>query len=76
MPKPSKRTPQLIATLDCYASLAGVAVECEYVRPEVNESTVLEIEKGRHPVIERLLPAGGEIYPEMISGSAPTANRS
>jgi len=54
---------RLIATLDCYASLAGVAVECEYVRPEVNESTVIEIEKGRHPVIERLLPPGEKYIP-------------
>jgi DNA mismatch repair protein MutS len=53
----------LIAMLDCYASLAGVAVECEYARPEVNESTVLEIEKGRHPVIERLLPPGEKYIP-------------
>ena len=61
---------QLIAMLDCFASLAGVAVECEYTRPEVNESTVIEIEQGRHPVIERLLPPGEKYIPNDLKLAA------
>lgn len=47
-----------IALVDCIRALAETAVEQRYVRPEVNDSTVLEIAGGRHPVIERLLPPG------------------
>jgi len=47
-----------VATIDCLVSAADAAVEYRYVRPDVNESTRIEIEGGRHPVIERLLPPG------------------
>lgn len=46
----------LIARLDCLLSFAKIALEYEYCRPEVNESTGIEISEGRHPVIERQLP--------------------
>jgi DNA mismatch repair protein MutS len=45
----------LLAELDALASLARVAREPGYTRPVVDNSTVLEIEAGRHPVVERLL---------------------
>jgi DNA mismatch repair protein MutS len=48
----------ILATLDCYISLADVAVENNYVYPEIDDSLRLEIKEGRHPVIERLLPPG------------------
>jgi DNA mismatch repair protein MutS len=48
----------ILATLDCYISLADVAVENDYVYPDVDDSLRLEIKEGRHPVIERLLPPG------------------
>lgn len=44
-----------IAFVDVIASLAKVAVRNHYVRPLVDESDRLEIERGRHPVVERLL---------------------
>lgn len=47
-----------IATLDALLSLATVACENRYTRPEVDASCDLEIEEGRHPVIEKLLPMG------------------
>jgi DNA mismatch repair protein MutS len=47
-----------IAELDCFVSLATVAVEYDYVRPEINDGVVIDILDGRHPVIERLLPPG------------------
>jgi len=48
----------LIAQLDCLLSFARVSAENKYVRPEVNETDVLEIKQGRHPVIEKQLPLG------------------
>ena len=48
----------ILATLDCFVSLADVAVENNYVCPEIDDSLRLDIKEGRHPVIERLLPPG------------------
>ncbi|MEN3027172.1 MAG: DNA mismatch repair protein MutS [Chlorobiota bacterium] len=52
-----------LATLDCLQSLAEVAQEYGYTEPEVDESEVIEIRAGRHPVVERLLPAGEQYVP-------------
>ncbi len=57
---------RLLAKLDCLLSLAAVAVECHYVRPQVNDSAILEIADGRHPVIERLLPPGEKYTPNSL----------
>ena len=48
----------LIATTDSLISFAEISEAYNYVMPEINESDIIEIVKGRHPVIERLLPAG------------------
>ncbi|WP_050727431.1 DNA mismatch repair protein MutS [Vulgatibacter incomptus] len=50
-----------IAVGDALLSLARVAAELGYVRPEVDEGDVLEIVEGRHPVVERAL-SGGEAF--------------
>jgi len=55
-----------LAALDCFLSLARVAADYAYVRPDVNDSTVLAIEEGRHPVIERLLPPGEQYTPNSV----------
>jgi DNA mismatch repair protein MutS len=55
--------PAALAALDCFASLAEAAVRHGYSRPDVNDSTALEIRQGRHPVIERLLPPGEQYIP-------------
>ncbi len=55
-----------LARLDCLASLAEIAEEYDYVCPEVNEGTVLDITDGRHPVIERLLPPGEQYVPNSV----------
>ncbi|HEY9787882.1 MAG TPA: DNA mismatch repair protein MutS [Candidatus Obscuribacterales bacterium] len=47
-----------LAALDALLSLAKVADEGRFVRPDVNDSLALEIDAGRHPVLERILPAG------------------
>lgn len=48
----------LIAQLDCLLSFSRVSAENKYVRPEVNDTNILEIKQGRHPVIEKQLPPG------------------
>jgi len=52
-----------VAELDCYLSLAGVAADYHYCRPEIADDLRLEIIGGRHPVIERLLPPGERYVP-------------
>lgn len=47
---------QSIGILDCLLSLALAALQYRYTRPIVDHSTTLHIEKGRHPVVESLLP--------------------
>ena len=49
---------KMIAEIDCFQSLASVAVKNGYSKPEINDSLDLYIEEGRHPVIENNLPAG------------------
>ena len=49
-----------IAKLDCLCSFALTAKDNNYVRPQLDESTDLEIKNGRHPVIEKQLPIGEE----------------
>ena len=51
------QTARAIAVLDVLLSFAQVAVERGYVKPEIVEEFVLEIEEGRHPVLERVLEA-------------------
>lgn len=48
----------MLAQLDCLLSFARVAEENHYVCPEVNDSLVIDIKDGRHPVIEKQLPIG------------------
>jgi DNA mismatch repair protein MutS len=57
---------RLIALLDCFFSLADTAAEYEYSEPVVDDSTHIEIEQGRHPVIERLLPPGEQYTPNDV----------
>ena len=47
---------QIIAKIDCLLSFSVLAVDNNYVRPLMDESTDLEIKNGRHPVIEKQLP--------------------
>jgi DNA mismatch repair protein MutS len=56
--QPIQHNALLIARLDCLFSFAQSAIENKYVRPEINDSFVLDIKNGRHPVIEKRLPIG------------------
>jgi len=47
---------QLVAQLDVLASFATNAIQNSYVRPQIDDTTDIEIKNGRHPVIEKQLP--------------------
>ena len=48
----------LVARIDCLLSFAKIAKSNRYVRPQINDSLVIDIKQGRHPVIEKQLPVG------------------
>lgn len=56
----------LIAHLDCLLSFMKVAEMQHYVRPVVDDSEIIDIKKGRHPVIETQLPLGEEYVPNDV----------
>ena len=47
-----------IARLDCLLAFANVAKEYRYIRPVIEDSNIIDIRQGRHPVIEKQLPVG------------------
>jgi DNA mismatch repair protein MutS len=60
---PIQLNSSLIARLDCLQSFAVISSENDYVRPELNDSMILDIKDGRHPVIEKQLPTGESYVP-------------
>lgn len=56
--QPVQQNAQLIAQLDCLCSFAQQAKIEQYSKPEIEEGFELQIEEGRHPVIEKQLPIG------------------
>ena len=52
----------LIARIDFFASLAQVAEDYAYIRPIIDDSKDLVIEKGRHPIVEHILRSKHEIF--------------
>ncbi len=48
----------LVARLDCLVSFADIALKFNYTRPVIDDSYVIDIKDGRHPVIEQMLPVG------------------
>lgn len=55
-----------VAELDCLVSFAGVSVDYEYTRPEIDDSHIIDIKNGRHPVIEQQLPAEESYIPNDV----------
>lgn len=47
-----------VAKLDCLLSFANVAQTNKYIRPVIDDSLIIDIRQGRHPVIEKQLPIG------------------
>ncbi len=56
----------VLAQLDCLLSFATVAAQNKYVCPDVNDSLVIDIRQGRHPVIEQQLPLGETYVPNDV----------
>lgn len=56
----------VVAQLDCLMSFATVAVENKYVCPDINDSLVVDIRQGRHPVIEKQLALDEEYVPNDV----------
>ncbi len=54
---------ELLAHLDCFAGLAEVAEQHDYTRPSVDDGLTIDIEEGRHPVVEQTLPPGDPFIP-------------
>ncbi len=50
----------VLARLDCLLAFAQGATDNNYSKPEINSSAIIDIKKGRHPVIEKQLPIGDE----------------
>jgi DNA mismatch repair protein MutS len=57
---------RVLAQLDCLLSFAVVARANRYTRPQINDSYILDIKAGRHPVIEKQLPVGEPYIPNDI----------
>lgn len=53
-----QKNAQIIAQIDCLCSFARIAVDNNYVKPQIDDSYDIEIKNGRHPVIEKQLPTG------------------
>ncbi|MCA9126036.1 MAG: DNA mismatch repair protein MutS [Planctomycetales bacterium] len=53
-----QRNASTLAEIDVYSGLAELAKRHNYVRPEMNDDSVLEIVEGRHPVLDATLPQG------------------
>ena len=56
----------IIARLDCLLSAAKTAEENHYIRPQIDESNVIDIHQGRHPVIETQLPIDERYVPNDV----------
>ncbi|MBO5817490.1 MAG: DNA mismatch repair protein MutS [Paludibacteraceae bacterium] len=56
----------VVAQLDCLMGFAAVALENKYVCPDINDSLLIDIRQGRHPVIEKQLPLDEEYVPNDV----------
>ena len=63
---PIQHNAHLVAKLDCLISMAANALRYDYVRPAINDSDIIDIRAGRHPVIERQLPLGQSYVPNDV----------
>lgn len=57
---------RILAIVDCLSSFSITAKANNYCRPEVNDTTAIDIKDGRHPVIEKQLPVGEDYVPNDV----------
>ncbi|MCA9035433.1 MAG: DNA mismatch repair protein MutS [Planctomycetaceae bacterium] len=68
------RTAEVLAEIDVFGSLSHLAAVAGYCRPELTVEPVADIREGRHPVLDRLMPAGQFVPNDIrlgIEGSEP-----
>jgi DNA mismatch repair protein MutS len=63
-----QRSAEVLARLDVLAALAELAAAQGYCRPELSDELVLEIQDGRHPVLDQTLPAGTFVPNDALLG--------
>lgn len=63
---PIQRDGSILATVDVLISFAEVALRNDYHRPEINNSKVIDIRQGRHPVIEQHMELGEQYVPNDV----------
>ncbi len=64
--QPIQHNANLIARLDCQIAFAKIAEKYDYCRPEINDSLIIDIKAGRHPVIEQQLELGESYVPNDV----------
>ncbi|MEQ8576862.1 MAG: DNA mismatch repair protein MutS, partial [Fulvivirga sp.] len=57
---------RVIGAIDCLSSFGLIARNNNYIKPEVNDTTEIDIKEGRHPVIEQQLPVGESYVPNDV----------
>ena len=55
-----------IANIDIITNFAHIATKNSYVKPEITEDNSLEIRGGRHPIVEKLIPAGDYVKNDVV----------
>ena len=58
--------------LDLIAGFAALALKNNYVKPALSNKHLLDIKRGRHPVVEQLLPATEKFIPNDLSMNSQT----
>ena len=61
-----QRNANIIAKIDCLLSFAKVSLENNYCKPKIDDTNIIDIKNGRHPVIEKQLPFGDEYIPNDV----------
>lgn len=61
-----QRNCRILARLDVLSGFAHLAVENNYCRPDINDSHMIDIRQGRHPVIETMMRTGEEFVPNDV----------
>ena len=64
--EPIQHNASLIARLDCLLSFARLAVKNSYCKPIIDDSYIIDIKEGRHPVIEQHLELGETYVPNNV----------
>ncbi|GHT46938.1 DNA mismatch repair protein MutS [Bacteroidia bacterium] len=63
---PIQTNANLVAQIDCLLAFAKVAERNKYIRPQIDNSKIIDIQNGRHPVIETQLPPGEPYIPNDV----------